>query len=84
VQETFARVLASRRGSRHAGEPLEPPTGARTRRAGGVTLMQFRDGPRDVVMFERGGRTCVLSGEVLSAETLVSLASWRGRGAVNF
>lgn len=67
-----------------AGEPLEPAAGARTRRVGGVTLIQFRDGPRDVVMFERGGRTCVLSGEALSSETLVKLASWRGRGAVNF
>ena len=67
-----------------AGEPLEPPAGARTRRAGGVELIQFRDGPRDVVMFERGGRTCVLAGDVLSAETLVELASWRGRGAVEF
>ena len=48
-----------------AGAPLEPPAGATTRRVRGVTLVQFRDGPRDVVMFERGGRTCVLEGEVL-------------------
>ena len=67
-----------RRAARAArGEP-------RTRRVGGVELIQFRDGPRDVVMFERGGRTCVLAGDVLSAETLVELASWRGRGAVEF
>ena len=67
-----------------AGKPLEPPAGARTRRVNGVELIQFRDGPRDVVMFERGGRTCVLAGEVLSAETLVELASWRGRGTISF
>jgi hypothetical protein len=67
-----------------AGAPLEPPDGATTRRFGGVTLVQFRDGPRDVVTFERGGRTCVLEGEVISAATLVELASWRGDGAVRF
>jgi hypothetical protein len=67
-----------------SGEPLDPPDGARTRRVGDVMLIQFRGGPRDVVTFERGGRTCVLEGEVLSAETLVELASWGGDGAVSF
>jgi hypothetical protein len=66
------------------GAPLEPPDGATTRRVGGMTLVQFRDGPRDVVTFERNGRTCVLEGEVISAATLVELASWRGDGAVQF
>ena len=67
-----------------AGEPLEPPEGATRRVVDGVQLIQFRDGPRDVVMFERGGQTCVLAGDVLSDETLVELAAWRGRGAVSF
>jgi hypothetical protein len=67
-----------------AGEPLEPPEGATTRRVGGLTLVQFRDGPRDVVTFERNGRTCVLEGEVISAATRVELASWNGDGAVRF
>jgi hypothetical protein len=66
------------------GEPLAPPEGSKTRNVGGVTLTQFRDGPRDVVTFVRSGRTCVLEGEVISAETLVMLASWRGDGAVKF
>jgi hypothetical protein len=66
------------------GAPLAPPEGSTTRRVGGVTLIQFRDGPRDVVTFERGGRTCVLEGEVISADTLVKLAAWRGDGAVKF
>ena len=67
-----------------AGEPLEPPEGATTRRVGGLTLVHFRDGPRDVVTFERNGRTCVLEGEVISDATLLELASWRGDGAVRF
>jgi hypothetical protein len=67
-----------------SGAPLEPTEGAVTRRVGGVTLTQFRDGPRDVVTFERNGRTCVLEGEVISAATLVKLASWRADGAVQF
>ena len=66
------------------GAPLEPPEGATTRRVGGLTLAQFRDGPRDVVTFERNGRTCVLEGEVISPATLVELASWSGDGAVRF
>jgi hypothetical protein len=66
------------------GAPIEPPEDATTRRVGGVTLRIFRDGPRDVVTFVRNGHTCVLEGEVLSLETLVELAAWRGDGAVNF
>ncbi len=66
------------------GAPIAPPEDATTRRVGGVTLRQFRDGPRDVVTFVRNGRTCVLEGEVLSPETLVELAAWRGDGAVSF
>jgi hypothetical protein len=34
-----------------------------------------RDVTRDVIVFERDGRTCVLSGEVLRRETLVKLAA---------
>jgi hypothetical protein len=67
-----------------AGEPLAPPEGATTRVVKGVKLVQFRDGPRDVVSFERNGRTCVLEGEVITPDTLVKLAAWRGDGAVDF
>jgi hypothetical protein len=66
------------------GEPLEPPEGASRIRVDGVTLHQFRDGPRDVVTFERNGQTCVLAGEVIHPETLVELAAWQGDGAVRF
>ena len=37
-----------------------------------------------VAIFERNGRTCVLSGEVLDERTLVELAGWKGSGAVEF
>jgi hypothetical protein len=59
------------------GDALEPPDGATTLNVDGVTLHRFRDGPRDVVTFERDGRTCVLSGDVLARETLIALAAWR-------
>jgi hypothetical protein len=66
------------------GDLLEPPDGATSLRAGSVTLYHFRDGARDIVMFERDGRTCVRGGDVISADTLVELASWQGRGAITF
>jgi hypothetical protein len=67
-----------------SGDPLDPPAGAATLRVDGVELHRFRDGGRDVVMFERGGRTCVLAGHVIDPDTLVDLASWQGDGAVRF
>jgi hypothetical protein len=66
------------------GDRLEPPEGAATHVVDGVTLHHFRDGERDVVMFEREGRTCVLGGEVVHDHTLPDLATWRGEGAVDF
>jgi hypothetical protein len=67
-----------------AGEPLEPPEGATTERVRGLELHRFRDGHRDVVTFVRGGRTCVLAGHVITSDTIVKLAAWRGEGAVRF
>jgi hypothetical protein len=59
------------------GDALEPPSGARRTVRNGVELYAYKDGPRDVVTFEREGRTCVLSGAVLRQETLLTLAAWR-------
>jgi hypothetical protein len=59
------------------GDALEPPGDARRTVRNGVELYAYKDGPRDVVTFEREGRTCVLSGEVLERETLLTLAAWR-------
>jgi hypothetical protein len=67
-----------------AGKPLDAPSHARRVRVGGLDIHRFRDGPRDVVMFVRGGRTCVLSGEVHDPETLVKLAAWTGAGGGSF
>jgi hypothetical protein len=67
-----------------SGEPIEPPAGAETLNVGGVELHRFRLGRQDVVTFERGGRTCVLSGNVHDPDTLVKLAAWRGDGTVGF
>jgi hypothetical protein len=67
-----------------AGEPLRPPASAARERVGGVVVHRFRDGPRDVVMFVRGGRTCVLAGEVHNPLTLVRLAAWRGDATEGF
>jgi hypothetical protein len=60
------------------GAPVEPPPGARIVRRGGIEIALVRYGDRDVAVFERGGRTCVLAGHVERAATLVELAAWRG------
>jgi hypothetical protein len=67
-----------------SGEPLAPPDGAETLTRNGVEIRRFDDGGRTVVMFERAGLTCVLSGHVIDRDTLVKLAAWQGDGAVRF
>jgi hypothetical protein len=67
-----------------AGDPVKPPGSAATVTRDGVELHRFRDGDRDVVMFERNGRTCVLAGHVLHDDTLPTLASWQADGALRF
>jgi hypothetical protein len=68
-----------------SGEPIDPPDEAVTLKVAGVELHRFRDGEhRDVVMFMRDGRTCVLAGHVLHTDTLIKLASWQGDGSVRF
>jgi hypothetical protein len=67
-----------------SGATIEPPADAETLTVAGIDLHRFRLGRQDVVTFERGGRTCVLSGAVHDPDTLVKLASWKGKGAVAF
>jgi hypothetical protein len=67
-----------------SGAPIDPPADAESLTAGGLEIRRFRVGRQDVVMFERNGRTCVLSGEVHHASTLVKLAAWEGEGTVRF
>lgn len=67
-----------------SGNPLDVPDGAEHLSVRGVDLYRFRHGGHDVVMFERGGRTCVLSGHVKHRHTLVKLAAWKGDGRISF
>jgi hypothetical protein len=68
-----------------SGSPLEPPDDATQVTREGVEVSLYRRADmRDVAVFERGGRTCVLSGHVMSRRTLVRLATWKGSGAVSF
>ena len=67
-----------------SGPPLDAPGDAHRSRVRGVELATWHEGMRTVVMFERGGHTCVLAGHVIHADTLPKLATWRGGGAVRF
>lgn len=67
-----------------SGRPIKPPEDAERLIARGIELHRFRLGAQDVVTFERGGRTCVLSGDVHDPHTLVKLASWKGDGTISF
>jgi hypothetical protein len=58
-----------------SGRPIEPPARAEVVTVNGVELRRFKLGAQDVVTFVRNGHTCVLSGEVHHASTLVKLAS---------
>ena len=61
-----------------AGEPLDEPDGDVTD-AEGTTITTFDD---EAVTWLREGHTCVLSGT--DEGTLVELAGWKGKGAVDF
>jgi hypothetical protein len=58
-----------------SGKPIAPPARAETVTVNGVQLHRFKLGEQDVVTFVRNGHTCVLSGKVHHASTLVKLAS---------
>lgn len=64
-----------------SGPPLDPPRDATRMSRRGLTVHLYRDGDgRDVAVFERRGRTCIVSGHVISSSTLVKLAAWNGGG----
>lgn len=59
------------------GKPLDPPSGARHVRAGGVDLLILRRDGATVVTWQRDGHTCVLAGRGAGVERqLVRFASW--------
>jgi hypothetical protein len=67
-----------------SGEPIETPAGARTTVQNGVRLNTVTEGGQAIVTWLREGRTCVVSGEGVSAKDLREVASWKGDGAVPF
>jgi anti-sigma factor RsiW len=67
-----------------AGDPIDLPAGVRTSVQNGVRLSTVTEGPQAIVTWQRGGRTCVLSGHGVSAKDLRQVASWKGDGAVPF
>jgi hypothetical protein len=67
-----------------SGKPLERPGHAQRFVVNGLQMLAYKDGRRDVVTFERNGRTCVLAGVVHRRSTLVKLASWKADGAIVF
>jgi hypothetical protein len=66
------------------GEALDVPGDGRPARREGTDVYVLESGDRTVVTWERHGRTCVLTGVGVPAGTLVKLAAWKGKGAVEF
>lgn len=66
------------------GDALDLPDGTRPAEREGTELHVFESGGRTVVTWERNGKTCVLSGDGVPADTLLKLAAWKGKGAVDF
>jgi hypothetical protein len=82
-------VLYERGGKRIAytivsGEGIRAPAGSHPARVSGVNIHSFKAGERRVVTWWRDGKTCVLSGSGVGERTLLTLASWKGDGAVPF
>jgi hypothetical protein len=67
-----------------AGEPLDVPAGADRSRREGIELDALVLDGRKVVTWQRGGMTCILSGDAVDRETLLKLAAWNGKGQVPF
>jgi hypothetical protein len=67
-----------------SGDPIDPPDEASTANREGVTLRGLSADGRVIVTWPRGGHTCVLSGTDVDAGTLLELAAWQGKGAVEF
>lgn len=67
-----------------AGDPLEPPGGARPAVVEGTRLLALDAGGHPVVTWTRHGRTCVMTGTGVPRRTLLTLAGWKGMGAIPF
>jgi hypothetical protein len=67
-----------------SGDPIDVPDEASTANRDGLTLRGLSADGRVIVTWPRGGHTCVLSGTDVDAGTLLDLAAWQGKGAVEF
>ena len=67
-----------------SGEGIEPPDDAARTTLNDVNLASLTDEGQQIVTWWRDGFTCVLSGEGVSEKELLTLASWKGDGAVPF
>jgi hypothetical protein len=67
-----------------SGEALPAPERSAAASREGTSLRYLSRAGRTIVTWERGGRTCVLSGDEVAATTLLDLAGWKGLGAVPF
>ncbi len=67
-----------------SGDPIDAPDEASTANREGLTLRGLSADGRVIVTWLRGGHTCVLSGTDVDAATLLDLAAWQGKGAVEF
>jgi hypothetical protein len=85
-----ARTVFYERGGRRvaytivSGPGIRAPGGSHPERLNGVNLHTFEAGGRRVVTWWRDGRTCVLSASGVGERELLTLASWKGDGAVPF
>jgi hypothetical protein len=67
------------------GEAVDPPSGSRKETQNGITLWVTQAAGRQIVTWQRGDHTCVLSASVGVPESkLLALASWKGKGKVPF
>jgi hypothetical protein len=67
-----------------SGDALEIPSSAQPSTRTGVEYRSFQHDGRTVVTWKRSGHTCVLSAPAVPRGELVSLADWRGKGAIPF
>ena len=67
-----------------SGDAIDPPDGSRQKTLNDVNLSATSDGSQQIVTWLRDGYTCVLAGEGVTQKELLTLASWKGDGAVPF
>jgi anti-sigma factor RsiW len=67
-----------------SGDAIDPPEGSTPTTLNDVALNSIKEDGQEIVTWLREDRTCVLSGEGVSRQELLTLASWKGEGAVPF